>query len=1284
MDLSIQLRACFGEKALDILDRAGASVQDRPVDTLDVFLTLMKVDAAADWQRIWLAFREPDESASGRYQDPSMRADDSWNGRPVTGTCARAIRAAVALADGTVPNLLPAPAGLLALCLVGRPTTAASRALGATSEDAHSMLLELVQETLVEGHWDDITSVLAGCLEEPGRGADDDLDGRRFLDYWADRIEALVDAFNQFLQADTPDRAGALLEQRPELLSGPFDAMIAKAIDEAEQASDHAGARRLRERRLFLESYRQLIDKPQREIAGSERVGAHDRPDDAPTGPTVRDPGSPPRSALPGQRSGRSALEARLRQVWASPDPGMVLDPAVQAMAAELLASTVELRADAQVLAMAGALHFLRWTADDDDQEELLTAMALFAPLLNGHEELLPEPVRGFLVRERKQKARPGNPPASTALRAFLTAEPPGAYAWAELLWQLSLVLYGRYERVHQAAVLSEAIAVLRHAVTATPSDDPGYSRRAASLGTWLLVLHEETRRPADLDEALEILRPALTSTPGDANRRPALFSGLGSALHGLFTLDSDLDALDAAIRAHRDALRDLPADDPRYGQLVLRLAAALLRHYERTRQLASLDEAIEKLQVADTLTSQYAERALGVLSALANNLSVALTARYECTKDESDLDRAIASGKRAVSTAEGTADRVSAHGTAGMALLARYVRYAGPGPASFLSDPGFAEAVLDGFLREALEHLHAAVHLSPADHPAHATALANLGIGLLRARAAGAPGDLADAGDAFGAAADCRSAAPPVRLRASLTAGRLAADRRDWHAATDRLAAAIGLLETAAPRGLRREDREYQISQVRALGCDAAACAWRDGDAERAVALFERGRGVLLGQEMGTPAELARLRVHDEQLAERFTALRLEIERAERGDLVSHGTDWTGPTAAEQRRALLRRWDDIHAQIRAAPGFEDYPRPAHPSNLLASGREGPVVLIDVSTYGSVAFLVHDGGITDVGLPDLTPAAVRAMVAELLSATDSREEADPLTAQRRLDHLLAWLWDVAAGPVLDRLGMTVQLAAAEGPASPRIWWCPSGLLSFLPLHAAGHHATRSDSRPKTVIDRVISSYIPTIGMLERARQAPAQTAGSMLIVAPGNAGTGGLMTEPEATGKRTGVTVLAGPAATPGAVLSALPNHGRVHFACHAASDLDDPSAGFLELHDRRHLAVADVAALRLLHAEFAFLGACSTYQGGSTLADEAIHLGGAFHLAGYRHVVATLWPIKDSPTAARITQAVHQGLTGPAGVAATAASLHRVTRQHRDWAPHAPSLWAPYVHSGT
>ncbi|WP_234372430.1 hypothetical protein, partial [Streptomyces noursei] len=91
-----------------------------------------------------------------------------------------------------------------------------------------------------------------------------------------------------------------------------------------------------------------------------------------------------------------------------------------------------------------------------------------------------------------------------------------------------------------------------------------------------------------------------------------------------------------------------------------------------------------------------------------------------------------------------------------------------------------------------------------------------------------------------------------------------------------------------------------------------------------------------------------------------------------------------------------------------------------------------------------------------------------------------------------------WTWNHVAGPVLDRWGR-------PGPAPDgrwaRLWWSPGGARAPRPLHAAGHHgeATGPAPReaaaapagtgpaPRTVLDRVVSSYTPTVGAIRYAR-----------------------------------------------------------------------------------------------------------------------------------------------------------------------------------------------------
>ena len=56
---------------------------------------------------------------------------------------------------------------------------------------------------------------------------------------------------------------------------------------------------------------------------------------------------------------------------------------------------------------------------------------------------------------------------------------------------------------------------------------------------------------------------------------------------------------------------------------------------------------------------------------------------------------------------------------------------------------------------------------------------------------------------------------------------------------------------------------------------------------------------------------------------------------------------------------------------------------------------------------------------------------------------------------------------------------------------PRIWWCATGPLAFLPIHAAGIYATSTSKAGPTLSDFAISSYIPNVRALtERVLNNP--------------------------------------------------------------------------------------------------------------------------------------------------------------------------------------------------
>jgi len=126
------------------------------------------------------------------------------------------------------------------------------------------------------------------------------------------------------------------------------------------------------------------------------------------------------------------------------------------------------------------------------------------------------------------------------------------------------------------------------------------------------------------------------------------------------------------------------------------------------------------------------------------------------------------------------------------------------------------------------------------------------------------------------------------------------------------------------------------------------------------------------------------------------------------------------------------------------------------------------------------------------------------------------------------------------------------------------------------------------------------------------------------------------------------------------------------HFAGHGQSDPDELSRSCLLLEDWKTnpLTVGDLRDHRLQKTapSLGFLSACSTGSNKiDKLPDEGIHLVSAFQLAGFRHVVGTLWEVSDQH-GVDVARLLYETMSDEGMIdVAVCRGLHRATRALRD-----------------
>jgi hypothetical protein len=846
----------------------------------------------------------------------------------------------------------------------------------------------------------------------------------------------------------------------------------------------------------------------------------------------------------------------------------------------------------------------------------------------------------------------------------------------------LSTILYAGFERTGDRELLAEAIGAARAAVSGLPAGHPDRPGFLSNLGNVLQARHDSGGPLADLDEAVEVSRQAVELTPEGHRERPRHLANLASALRVRYEQTGARESLAEAASAATAAASTVAPDDPQRAHVLQGMSNVLLAHFELTGQPASLDGAVDAARgAADSVPAGHP-----ALPLMLNSLANALAVRFVARAAPGSLDEAIAAGRKAVSKTPGDHPARAAR-LANLSILLR-TRH------ESLTDP---EA-----LGEAVAAARAAADTMPLGGPDHAVAMFLLAEALAAAQPdLTEPGLLRPAIQAYRDAALAPGASPAMQVRAAAEGGRLAAACGDLHTGLDLLDRAVGALGDVASLGLGRPDRERRLAQFAGLASDAAACAAEAGEPERAVLLLEQGRGILLAQALDARPDVTALRRRHPEQAARFEELLASLA----GDGPGAADSQSGVSAIGAGRRAERRQADaadlrrLTGQIREDSEFAGFQRRPELSSLLEVAAQGPVVMIAVSDIASYALAVTMAGVIPIPLPELTAFAAGQQASAFHAAVAAAQDADASLRQRReaesaITRVLGWLWTAAAGPVLRHLGLDHPPPAPQ--PLPRLWWSAAGPLGLLPLHAAT--PVGQDPGPG-VIDLVTSSYTPTIRTLAHARGRAAGGMGRRVLAVclpqtPGCLDLAGAAADLESLRCLFGseVDALTGPKASRAAVLAALPGHAIAHFACHARADVASPSDSALLVHDHqdRALAVAQLIELDLPDAELAFLAACETARTGPELSDESIHLGAAFQVAGYRHVVATLWPAYDAPAALvadgremSMVDEVYRAVSATGSADAVPGALHDQARRLRDAWPARPSLWAVYAHFG-
>jgi tetratricopeptide (TPR) repeat protein len=492
-------------------------------------------------------------------------------------------------------------------------------------------------------------------------------------------------------------------------------------------------------------------------------------------------------------------------------------------------------------------------------------------------------------------------------------------------------------------------------------------------------------------------------------------------------------------------------------------------------------------------------------------------------------------------------------------------------------------------------------------------------------------------------------------------------------------LAAAVETAEELrATIGAERHRSSFTASRLRVYEELALAELERGDRASltRAFATVERARSRQLletilravertGAAAGAPDdELARLRA---QLSELHA--RLARDGSDGGaDGVRRGI---APALLDAMRRTERAIDDLVTARQAmhAPAGGVSPllarveeaaavatRLAHGDALIAYFRAGDELMAFTIFEGEIACsraLAFGGEVDEL---------VEKLLFQLRAPTDGAAPDGSPVGSRAIAWFSRALHDRVLAPILD------ERPDIDARAT-RLVVVPFGALHALPF------ALLSDGK-RHLIERFEIQTAPSASIACPAAKTRSASGGA-LVVGVADAAAPLIDAEVDEIAAIAGARLLKGDAATRGALRGAAPSAAMIHLACHGRFVPSLPAASGLRLADG-WLPIRDILDLGLA-ADLVVLSGCETGRHAVDAGDELSGIARAFHAAGARRLVTTLWSVRDR-SALRLATRFHRALE--AGCRPSRA-LRESTLALIAESAH-PSCWAPFVLSGS